>query len=82
MQPATFPKLFTFRESRFHLFQCHAPHQRTVTPPPCLPLYIKDLLKEYGGFWIGLIDWLRGLIGWLLARSVSYGQGSLQGDCR
>jgi hypothetical protein len=32
------------------------PSQRTVAPPPCLPLYIKDLLKEDRGF---LIGWLR-----------------------
>jgi hypothetical protein len=26
------------------------PSPRTVAPPPCLPLDIKDLLKEGGGF--------------------------------
>jgi hypothetical protein len=29
------------------------PSLRTVAPPPCLPLYIKDLLKE------DAVDWLR-----------------------
>jgi hypothetical protein len=32
---------------------------RTVALPPCLPLYIKDLLKEDAkGFLMGIFDWL------------------------
>jgi hypothetical protein len=39
------------------------PSPRTVAPPPCLPLDIKDLLKENKRFWMegvfdgGWIDW-------------------------
>jgi hypothetical protein len=58
---AAFPKLFTFGEveSRFLLFQCQDHSQRTVAPPPCLPLDIKDSLKEDirffdGGFLMGV----------------------------
>jgi hypothetical protein len=29
------------------------PSPRTVAPPPCLPLYIKDLLKEDARFFDG-----------------------------
>jgi hypothetical protein len=55
-----FPKIFMFRERAD--FSCYnvTPSLRTVAPPPCLPLYIKDLLKENVG--------RDGLIGWLLAR--------------
>jgi hypothetical protein len=35
------------------------PSLRTVVPPPCLPLDIKDLLKEVMRFFDGgWIDWL------------------------
>jgi hypothetical protein len=34
------------RESRFLLLQCHTTPRRTIAPPPCLPLDIKDSLKE------------------------------------
>jgi hypothetical protein len=39
---AAFPKMFTFRERAG--FSCYnvRPLPRTVAPPPCLPLYIKD----------------------------------------
>jgi hypothetical protein len=37
------------------------PSPRTVAPPPCLPLYIKDSLKEDMKFFDG------GLIGGLLS---------------
>jgi hypothetical protein len=50
---AAVPKLFTFRERsrkfrdigmQVSLVVCPSP--RTVAPPPCLPLDIKDSLKE------------------------------------
>jgi hypothetical protein len=34
------------------------PSLRTVALPPCLPLYIKDLLKEDADFFMGIFDWL------------------------
>jgi hypothetical protein len=39
----------------FLLLQCHAP----LSDPPCLPLGIKDLLKEAFGFWMkaGFLMW-------------------------
>jgi hypothetical protein len=39
---------------RFLMLQCHAPPPRTVAPPPYLPLYVKDLLKEEptAGCWL------------------------------
>jgi hypothetical protein len=51
---AAFPKLFTFREvgtqvSLVTVSMSH-PSLRTVAPPPCLPLDIKDFLKEDTGF--------------------------------
>jgi hypothetical protein len=48
-------------ESNTH-FSCYKSHPslRTVAPPPCLPLYIKDLLKED---W--LMDWWDCIGGWL-----------------
>jgi hypothetical protein len=47
---AAFPKLFTLREvgSQVSLVTMSCPSLRTVAPPPCLPLAIKDLLKEDG----------------------------------
>jgi hypothetical protein len=43
-----FPKLFTYREvgMQVSLVTMSHPSQRTVAPPLCLPLDIKDLLKE------------------------------------
>jgi hypothetical protein len=65
-------KLLTFREvgtqGRFLLLQCHGASQRTVAPPPCLPLDIKDLLKEDAkGFFMGF-DWLPA--GWMMQLAV------------
>jgi hypothetical protein len=37
-----------------------SPSLRTVAPPPCLPMYVKDSLKKEGGIGRGLIDWLAG----------------------
>jgi hypothetical protein len=51
-----FLKLFIFRErSRNAGFSCYnvTPLPRTVAPPPCLPLDIKDSLKEDWGFFDG-----------------------------
>jgi hypothetical protein len=39
---AAFPKLFMFRERTRNMSAL----LRTVAPPPCLPLYIKNWLKE------------------------------------
>jgi hypothetical protein len=43
------------------------PSPRTAVPPPCLPLDIKDSLKEdmrlfgmQGGFWMGEAFWMQG----------------------
>jgi hypothetical protein len=46
------PKLFMFREvgTQVSLVTMSHPSLRTVAPPPCLPLDIKDLLKEDRGF--------------------------------
>jgi hypothetical protein len=43
-----FPKLFTYREvgMQVSLVTMSHPSQRTVAPPPCLPLDTKDSLKE------------------------------------
>jgi hypothetical protein len=35
---------------QFSLVTMLRPSQRTVAPPPCLPLDIKDSLKRVGGF--------------------------------
>jgi hypothetical protein len=48
------------QRGRFLSLQCHPPF-RTVVPHPCLPLDIKDWLKEYtrlfdGGFWLAAAD--------------------------
>jgi hypothetical protein len=45
---AAFPKMFTFREVGNAGSSCYisCPSLRTVEPPPCLPLDIKDSLKE------------------------------------
>jgi hypothetical protein len=53
---AVFLKLFTFREvgTQVSLVTMSCPSQRTVAPPPCLLLDIKDLLKEDAR----LFDWL------------------------
>jgi hypothetical protein len=51
-----FPKLSTFREvgMQVSLVTMSCSFLRTVTPFPCLPLDIKDLLKEdTRGFWMG-----------------------------
>jgi hypothetical protein len=44
---AAFPKLFTFREidNRFLLLKCHALPENYCSTS-CLPLDIKDLMKE------------------------------------
>jgi hypothetical protein len=50
---AAFPKLFRFREvgTQVSLVTMSLPSPRTVAPPPfCLPLDIKDSLKEEAGF--------------------------------
>jgi hypothetical protein len=49
---AAFLKLFMFREvgMQVSLVTMSRSSPRTVAPPPCLPLYIKVLLKEDGGF--------------------------------
>jgi hypothetical protein len=65
MQHSCFPKLFRFREvaTQVSLVTVSCPSPRTVAPPPCLPLAIKDSLKEDarfsdGGFFDeGWIDW-------------------------
>jgi hypothetical protein len=50
---AAFPKVFTFRERAG--FSCYnvMPLPGSAAPPPCLPLDIKDSLKEDAGDWIG-----------------------------
>jgi hypothetical protein len=59
---AAFPKLFKFREvEQISLVTMACPSLRTVVPPPCLPLDIKDSLKEDvrffdGGLMEGLFD--------------------------
>jgi hypothetical protein len=60
---AAFPKVFTFRERAG--FSCYnvMPFPKNCAPAPCLPLYIKDLLKEDRG----LVEEVNGLIGWLWA---------------
>jgi hypothetical protein len=52
---AAFPKLFMFREvgSQVSLVTMSCPSLRTVAPPPCLPLDIKDSLKEDTRFFDG-----------------------------
>jgi hypothetical protein len=46
---SAFPNIFTFRERAG--FSCYnvIPFLRTVAPPPCLPLFIKDSLKKDQG---------------------------------
>jgi hypothetical protein len=65
MQHSCF-KLFTFREAgtQVSLVTMSGPFSRTVAPPPCLLLDIKDSLKEDMGFW-GFFSW--GLIYWRAA---------------
>jgi hypothetical protein len=62
---AAFPKFFPFREIgiQVSLVTMSHPYLRTVAPPPCLPLDIKDSLKEDMGFLMG-----DGLTGGLLVR--------------
>jgi hypothetical protein len=50
-----FPKMFTFREvgAQVSLVTVSRPSLRTVAPPPCLSLDIKDSLKEDVGFFDG-----------------------------
>jgi hypothetical protein len=57
--------LFTFREvgTQVYLVTMSCPSLRTVAPPPCLPLDIKDWLKEDVRFLMG-----DGLIVGLLVR--------------
>jgi hypothetical protein len=45
---AAFPKLFTFREvgTQVSPVTMSRPSLRTVAPPPCLPVDVKDSLKE------------------------------------
>jgi hypothetical protein len=52
---AAFPKLFTFREvgMQVSLVTMSCPSLTTVAPPPCLPLDIKDSLKEDVSFFDG-----------------------------
>jgi hypothetical protein len=52
---AAFPKLFTFREvgTQVSLVTMSLPSQRTVALSPCLPLDIKDWLKEDARFFDG-----------------------------
>jgi hypothetical protein len=47
---------------------------RTVAPPPCLPLDIKDLLKE-----VFLME--DGLIGWWLARGLMQNEAAVAVLC-
>jgi hypothetical protein len=57
---ANFPKLFTFIErSRNTGLSCYnvTPSPRTVAPPPCLLLYIKDSLRIDGNLNDGRMDW-------------------------
>jgi hypothetical protein len=62
---AAFPKLFIFSEvgRQVSLVTVSSPSLRTVAPPPCLPLDIKDSLKGFfdgelmEGFLMGLVDW-------------------------
>jgi hypothetical protein len=58
MHTAAFPKLFTFREvgMQVSLVTMSHPSPRTVAPPPCLPLDIKDVLKKDRRFFDGGID--------------------------
>jgi hypothetical protein len=49
MQQAAF-SVYVLRVMQVSLVTMSHPSLRTVAPPPCLPLYIKDLLKEDGGF--------------------------------
>jgi hypothetical protein len=50
-----FPKLFTFREvgTQVSFVAMSCPSLITVAPPPCLPLGIKELLKEDRKFFHG-----------------------------
>jgi hypothetical protein len=52
---ATFPKLFTFREVGTYVSPVTMSHPslRTAAPLPCLPLHIKNLLKEDAGVLMG-----------------------------
>jgi hypothetical protein len=43
---AAFPKLFREVEIQVSLVTMSCPSLRTVVPPPCLPLDIKDSLKK------------------------------------
>jgi hypothetical protein len=67
---AAFPKLFMFRErTQVSLVTMSHPSQRTVAPPPCLPLDIKDSLRRMRVFLMaGFFD--GGLMG-----------GFFNGDC-
>jgi hypothetical protein len=52
---AASPKLFTFQTAAITGFSCYnvmPPPPRTIALYPCLPLYIKDLVKE------DVVDWL------------------------
>jgi hypothetical protein len=52
---AAFPKVFTFIKvgMQISLVTMSRPSPRTVAPSPCLPLYVKDLLKEEERFFDG-----------------------------
>jgi hypothetical protein len=54
---AAFLKLFKFREIGMHVSPVTMSHPspRTVAPPPCLPLVIKDPLKEDLRFFHGIL---------------------------
>jgi hypothetical protein len=78
---AAFPKLFMFREvgSQVSLVTMSCPSLRTVAPPPCLPLDIKDLLKEdTGDFGMGDFDWV--LLTLLLAAVCLHQSSLLHGE--
>jgi hypothetical protein len=54
---AAFPKLFTLEKEigmQISLVTMACPSPRTVAPPPCLALDIKDSLKEDVGVLMGL----------------------------
>jgi hypothetical protein len=58
---AAFPKLFMVREAGTQVSLVTMSHTSlsTAAPPPCLPLNIKDSLKEDRRFFDGgWIDWL------------------------
>jgi hypothetical protein len=69
-----------FREvgMQISLITMSHPSLRTVAPPPCLPLDIKDLLKEDTGFLMGKLmeGFLMGIFDWLLLKLLCLYQNS------